>query len=37
MDFGDGNDEAIKAGADDYLAKPIDLKTFMNKMTRFLS
>ena len=26
----------LKAGADDYIAKPIDLKTFMKKMERFL-
>ncbi len=37
MHFGDESDEAIKSGADDYLAKPIDLKTFMSKMKRFLS
>lgn len=37
MHFDDENDEAFKAGADDYISKPIDLKTFMSKMERFLS
>ncbi len=37
MHFDDESDEAFKAGADDYIAKPIDLKTFMKKMERFLS
>ena len=37
MHFDDESDEAYKAGADDYIAKPIDLKTFMKKMERFLS
>ena len=36
MHFDDESDEAFKAGADDYIAKPIDLKTFMKKMERFL-
>jgi len=37
MHFDDESDEAFNAGADDYIAKPIDLKTFMSKMERFLS
>ncbi len=37
MHFEDESDEAYKAGADDYIAKPIDLKTFMSKMERFLN
>jgi CheY-like chemotaxis protein len=37
LSFGEEQDEATKAGADDYIAKPIDLKTFMGKMARFLS
>jgi CheY-like chemotaxis protein len=37
MHFEDESDEAFKAGADDYITKPIDLKTFMRKMERFLS
>jgi CheY-like chemotaxis protein len=37
MHFSDESDEAYKSGADDYIAKPIDLKTFMSKMERFLS
>ena len=28
--------EALEAGADDFISKPIDLKTFMNKLERFL-
>jgi len=36
MHFEDENEEAFKAGADDYIAKPIDLKSFMGKMERFL-
>jgi len=36
MHFDDESDEAFKAGADDYIAKPIDLKTFMKKMEQFL-
>ena len=37
MHFDDESDEAFKAGADDYISKPIDLKTFMSKMERFLN
>lgn len=37
MHFSEEMDEAINAGADDYIAKPIDLKTFMSKMERFLN
>ncbi len=37
MHFDDESDEAFESGADDYIAKPIDLKTFMKKMERFLS
>ena len=37
MHFDEESDEAYNAGADDYIAKPIDLKTFMNKIERFLS
>jgi CheY-like chemotaxis protein len=37
MHFSDESEEAFNAGADDYIAKPIDLKTFMSKMERFLS
>lgn len=33
----DGKENAIKAGADDFLSKPIDLKTFMEKIARFLN
>lgn len=33
----DDDEEAFKAGADDYITKPIDLKTFINKIERFLS
>ena len=36
MHFDDESDEAFKAGADDYISKPIDLKTFMKKIERFL-
>ena len=36
MHFEEESDEAFKAGADDYIAKPIDLKTFMKKMEQFL-
>jgi len=36
MHFEDENEEAFKAGADDYIAKPIDLKSFMGKMEQFL-
>ncbi len=35
--FEEESDAAFKAGADDYITKPIDLKTFMAKITRFLS
>jgi CheY-like chemotaxis protein len=37
MNFNEEHEEAMNAGADDYIAKPIDLKTFMGKMERFLS
>ena len=33
----DGQENAIKSGADDFIAKPIDLKTFMDKIARFLN
>lgn len=36
MNFEDNSDEAFKAGADDYMTKPIDLKTFIGKLERFL-
>jgi serine phosphatase RsbU (regulator of sigma subunit) len=34
--FSEEMEEAMKAGADDYISKPIDLKTFMRKMEKFL-
>jgi CheY-like chemotaxis protein len=37
MNFDDANEEAIKSGADDYISKPIDLKTFISKIEPFLS
>jgi CheY-like chemotaxis protein len=37
MNFDDSSEEAIKSGADDYISKPIDLKTFISKIERFLS
>lgn len=37
MHFDDESDEAFKAGADEYITKPIDLKTFITKMGRFIS
>jgi CheY-like chemotaxis protein len=37
MHFDDESDEAYKAGADEYITKPIDLKTFISKMERFMS
>jgi CheY-like chemotaxis protein len=37
MNFDDANEEALKSGADDYISKPIDLKTFINKIEPFLS
>lgn len=33
----DGKENSIKAGADDFISKPIDLKTFMEKLSRFLN
>jgi CheY-like chemotaxis protein len=33
----DGQENAIKSGADDFIAKPIDLKTFLEKISRFLN
>lgn len=33
----DGKENSIKAGADDFISKPIDLKTFMSKIARFLT
>lgn len=33
----DGKENSIKAGADDFISKPIDLKTFMDKIARFLN
>ena len=35
-DYNDGEKLSKSAGADDYISKPIDLKTFMNKLERFL-
>jgi len=35
-DYDDGEKLSKSAGADDYISKPIDLKTFMNKLERFL-
>ncbi len=37
MHFEDESEKAFEAGADDYITKPIDLKTFIHKMERFLS
>ncbi|MBN1597264.1 MAG: response regulator [Bacteroidales bacterium] len=37
MHFEEESEEAFNAGADEYITKPIDLKTFMSKMERFLS
>jgi CheY-like chemotaxis protein len=37
MHFENENEEAFKHGADDYIAKPIDLKTFISKIEKFLS
>jgi CheY-like chemotaxis protein len=37
LHFDDESDQAYASGADDYIAKPIDLKTFMTKMEKFLS
>lgn len=36
MHIDDEKEKAIQSGADDYLSKPIDLKTFMSKMEKFL-
>jgi CheY-like chemotaxis protein/serine phosphatase RsbU (regulator of sigma subunit) len=33
----DGQENAMNSGADDFIAKPIDLKTFMEKIARFLN
>jgi CheY-like chemotaxis protein/serine phosphatase RsbU (regulator of sigma subunit) len=33
----DGQENALKAGADDFIAKPIDLKTFMKTLAKFLN
>ncbi len=33
----DNSKEAFNAGADDYISKPIDLKPFMDKISRYLS
>jgi CheY-like chemotaxis protein len=33
----DGQENAMRSGADDFIAKPIDLKTFMQKISRFLN
>lgn len=35
--YENGKEQAIKAGADDFIAKPIDLKTFMAKISGFLN
>lgn len=37
MHLEDESDDAFNAGADDYITKPIDLKTFMSKIERFIS
>lgn len=37
MHLEDEYEEAIQNGADDYISKPIDLKTFINKIEKFLS
>jgi CheY-like chemotaxis protein len=37
MNFEDESEEAFRHGADDYIAKPIDLKTFISKIEKFLS
>jgi CheY-like chemotaxis protein/serine phosphatase RsbU (regulator of sigma subunit) len=34
--FEDEEELSIASGADDYISKPIDLKTFMNKLEKFL-
>jgi CheY-like chemotaxis protein len=34
--YNDDKQQSIKAGADDFISKPIDLKTFMNKLEKFL-
>jgi len=36
MNFEDDTEEAFKAGADDYISKPIDLKTFMSKIEQYI-
>ncbi|HBH49816.1 MAG TPA: response regulator [Bacteroidales bacterium] len=33
----DGQENAMNSGADDFIAKPIDLKTFMENIARFLN
>ena len=37
MHYDDESQEAFKAGADDFISKPIDLKSFIQKMGRFMS
>jgi CheY-like chemotaxis protein len=37
MNFEEESEEAFKYGADDYIVKPIDLKTFISKIEKFLS
>jgi CheY-like chemotaxis protein len=34
--FEDGLEQSLQVGADDFVSKPIDLKTFMDKISRFL-
>jgi serine phosphatase RsbU (regulator of sigma subunit)/CheY-like chemotaxis protein len=35
--YEDGKESSIKAGADDFISKPINLKSFMEKLSRFLN
>lgn len=37
MNFKDEKEKALEAGADDYVAKPIDLKSFLKKLSKFLN
>jgi CheY-like chemotaxis protein len=36
MHFDEESEEAFKSGADDFITKPIDLKTFMSKIEQFI-
>jgi CheY-like chemotaxis protein len=36
MNFEEDTEEAFNAGADDYISKPIDLKTFMSKIEQYI-